>query len=156
VYVQAPLPKHIRAGHTLTREDEDLIYGNLERRNAYLRALYKREYRFSEHIDRLAAHIEELKHATSFPLVGYGKVKAIAQPLFPDGFMGRVAELTVSPLRPVSALRLFGYRPDSISHEVEVSLEAGGQVAKKTAGLGGFDLELCLAAPPAGAFSVRI
>jgi Rps23 Pro-64 3,4-dihydroxylase Tpa1-like proline 4-hydroxylase len=156
VYVQAALPKHIRAGQTLTPADEELIHANLARRNAYLRILYKREYRFAEHIDGLMAQIEELKRATGFPLVGYGKIKSVAAPLYADGFMGKAAELSVTPLRPVTALKLFGYRPDTIGREVEVSLEAGGRVEKKRVGVGGFELDLQLPTLQKGVFAVRI
>jgi hypothetical protein len=48
VYVQRPLPEHIRAGYTLRDEDVQAVRSLLVRRDTQIRYLYEREKEFSE------------------------------------------------------------------------------------------------------------
>jgi len=48
VYVQRPLPEHLRAGYTLRDEDVEAVRGLLIRRDTQIRYLYEREKEFSE------------------------------------------------------------------------------------------------------------
>ncbi len=51
IYVPRQLPEQIRAGHTLTAEDEQTIRDLLSRRDTQIRFLYEREKEFSEAMD---------------------------------------------------------------------------------------------------------
>ena len=48
VYVQRPLPEHIRAGYTLREEDVQAVRNLLVRRDEQIRYLYERETEFSQ------------------------------------------------------------------------------------------------------------
>ena len=106
VYVQPNLPPHIREGRTLTAEDMATIETNLHRRHEYLRAMYKREYRFAEIIDDLKRQINEWKGTSYLPVLGLAKVKNVIAPVFHDGWMGREVRANVElreDVRSVSA-----------------------------------------------------
>jgi len=51
VYAPRRLPEQIRAGHTLTIEDEQTVRDLLARRDTHIRFLYEREKEFSEAMD---------------------------------------------------------------------------------------------------------
>jgi hypothetical protein len=48
IYVQRPLPEHIRTGHTLSEDDIAAVRNLLVRRDMQIRFLYEREKEFSE------------------------------------------------------------------------------------------------------------
>ena len=52
IYAPRQLPQQIRAGHTLTSEDEQAIRDLLTRRDTQIRFLYEREKEFSEAMER--------------------------------------------------------------------------------------------------------
>ena len=85
VYVQTGLPDRIREGRTLTAEDMAEIEGNLQRRQEYLQAMYKREYEFSrtaaslrEEVARLK--LDQLKSQRSGQVVSKGRWAALLKP----------------------------------------------------------------------------
>ncbi len=156
VYVQRNLPPHIRAGHTLTEEDEQAIFSNIERRNAYLKALYKREYSFSDHIARQKAYIDELRRSSYVPLVGYAKIGEVRSPLFPDRFMETKLAFSMEALRPAMALRLIAYRPEVFEETVDISVAVGSQMATATATGGMFEITVDFLAPLTGMMEVSV
>ena len=57
VYVPLPLPKHLQAGYTLSKEDADVLKELIDRRNGQIRFLYERELEFSEAIHALTGSL---------------------------------------------------------------------------------------------------
>jgi hypothetical protein len=156
IYVQPNLPEHIKAGRTLTDEDVAEIFGNIHKRNTYLKALYKREYQFSQLIDRLNAHCHELERAAYVPLLGYAKIVAVTSPLFPDRFMGKQVQFTMNCIRPILAIRLFGYRGENFVGTVNIALVVGQRRVQETVGGGVFSLAIDFPQPATGLMDVVI
>ncbi len=156
IYVQAPLPKHIRAGLTLTDADMAEIESNIQRRHYMLKNLYKREYKFAAIIDDLKAQVVELRAHSNVPLLGYGKVPSVAEPLYSDGWLGRRLSFSVDPQRPVYGLRLSGWSAEDVTHDIEVTLSIGETETIKTVRNGSFNLPLWLMDPIATSFDVSV
>ena len=156
VYVQPNLPAHIKPGKMLTNDDLQEIYSNLERRNVYLRTLYKREYRFAEHIERLKAHIRELEKHSYIPLLGYAKIAEVRRPLFSDHFMGERVEFIMNVIRPVNTLTLFGYRPENFKGVLDITLTVGDRKSETTIGSGPFSMVIDFPKPATGLLTVAI
>ncbi len=72
VYVQRRLPDYIRAGHTLTEQDETLIREAIARRDTQIRFLYEREKEVSEHVNAMHKALHSPTHraarAVTWPL----------------------------------------------------------------------------------------
>jgi 2OG-Fe(II) oxygenase superfamily len=156
VYVQFGLSPHIRLGRVLTQDDVDEIYANLEKRNSYLRNLYRREYQFSEQIDRQKNFIRELERATYIPILGYAKLNDVRTPLFHDRFMETKVDFSIELLRPVVALRFVGYRPENFDGEVDITLSVNNQAWTQTVAGGVFEIKLDFAEPLSGSADVTI
>ncbi len=62
VYIQRPLPNHIRAGHTLTEQDASLIAEAIARRDTQIRFLYEREKEVTEHVNAMHKALHSPTH----------------------------------------------------------------------------------------------
>ena len=156
VYVQFGISPEIKAGRVLTQDDVDEIYANLKTRNSYLRNLYKREYQFSEHIERQANFIRELQRATYIPILGYAKIKDVRSPLFHDRFMETKVDFSIELLKPVAALRFMGFRPENFDGAIDVTLSVGNRALTKTVCGGVFEIGLDFAEPLNGSAEIVI
>ena len=68
VYVQRPLPAHIKAGHSLSEDDMREIADLLARRDQQLRFLYQRELKFSALLDSIIrSPVYRLAAAVTWP-----------------------------------------------------------------------------------------
>lgn len=141
VYVQEGLPKHIAAGHTLSADDVAVISGNIRRRHDYLRQMYRREYRFGETIESLRTQLIDWKRSSNVPVLGYGKVLSVEEPLYTDGWMGHALKFRVRPVKPVTGLKLKAWWPAD-SRSMQVSLSAGGSRKEISTEGGQFEIEL--------------
>ncbi len=147
IYVQAPLSKRIRAGVTLTDEDIAEMDANMLRRHYMLRQLYKREYKFAAIIDDLKAQVKELRAHSYVPLVGYGKIASVVEPLFTDGWLGDRVAFTVEPLRPVKGVRVAGWSRDDVAEDFAVTIKFADSVKTTMVRAGVFEFELTLPEP---------
>jgi hypothetical protein len=132
------------------------IDANIEKRNVYLKTLYKREYRFSEHIERLKAQIHELERASYVPLLGYAKIEEVAMPLFPDRFMGERVQFTMKTIRPIEAVTVFAYRPENFEGTIDITLAVGERKIDRAVGGGLFSLAINLPETSTGSMEVII
>jgi len=130
VYVQSNLRPHIREGYTLTAQDMEEIQANLQRRNDYLRNMYKREYRFSEVIDDLRRQVSEWKSTSYVPVVGRIKLKHVTVPMFHDGWVGKEFRATVELREPIRGVSANVWLPGSVA-PVEVRLCCDGLSERK-------------------------
>ena len=156
VYVQFGLSRDLKAGRCLTQDDVDAIYENIERRNAYLRNLYKREYRFSEHIERQAKLIQELQLATYIPILGYAKLCAVRDPLFHDRFMGAKLDFSIDVVRPAQSLRFVGYRPENFEDAIDVTVSARDESRTERISRGAFEINLNFPEPLTGQVDITV
>jgi Rps23 Pro-64 3,4-dihydroxylase Tpa1-like proline 4-hydroxylase len=141
VYVQRGLPSHIKAGRTLTEQDEAEIYNLLARRDAYLKNLYKREYQFSQHVAGLKAALAGAQAAMYVPVVGYAKVLGVQSPPFPDMFMDRLVEFKARLFRSVKSVKFMLYVPDFLN-DATLAVAVGGQTETRRAGKGMMEIQL--------------
>jgi len=130
VYVQSNLPEHIQEGHTLTADDMRAIHGNLRRRHEYLRAMYKREYRFSEIIDDLRREVSEWKSTSYVPVLGRAKVKQVQSPIYHDGWLGKELSADLELRQDVRRAAANLWLPDDFPGAVDVSFAFGTASAR--------------------------
>ncbi|TGY90301.1 2OG-Fe(II) oxygenase [Marinicauda algicola] len=136
VYVQLPLPKHIKAGHTLTEQDVAEIDANIARRHEYLRNLYKRELQFSRVIDELREQLKERCKMSNVPLLGYATLVEVGAPVYTDGWLGKEFSCTIRPRRPASGVTVKLWKPEG-SEPLAFTLTVDGITRSFEAG-GGF------------------
>ncbi len=142
VYVQPNLPKHIREGRTLTKQDMIDIETNLIRRHDYLRNMYKREYRFSEIIDDLKRQLAEWKSASYVPVLGLAKVKHVSTPIFHDGWMGKEVRGRVELHQDVRNVAANVWLPDDHKAPLQLTVTFGSATAHKSLSGGPNTIEL--------------
>lgn len=130
VYVQPNLPEHIREGRTLTADDMAEIETNLHRRHEYLRAMYKREYRFAEIIDDLKREVREWKSTSYVPVLGKAKIKNVVTPIFHDGWMSKEVRAELELHQDLNNVVANVWLPDSFENQLELSLSLGGASTK--------------------------
>jgi hypothetical protein len=69
IYAPWQLPKHLRAGHTLTYEDMEELRILLQRRDGQIRFLYEREKEFSEALTGMTQSISfRVGRAVTWPV----------------------------------------------------------------------------------------
>ena len=110
-YVQRPLPKNIRDGHTLTGEDAAEIRNLLRRRDDWLQWYQKMELTKNREIANLRRALTDVTNYVRVPLTGYALQNGTAQGVFIDGWVSSHAELEIQPQTPVSGILLHGWRP---------------------------------------------
>lgn len=125
VYIQDALPNHLRPGYTLSEEDLNQLRDNFQRRNLYLKNLYKREYRFSQAIDELQAELTSVESRVSVPIVGPVKHISTRVSTFSDGWVGSELIFKMLILRPISNLKFVLYRPEFIDYPVKFDVNIG-------------------------------
>lgn len=130
VYVQGNLPEHIREGRTLTAQDIAEIETNLHRRHEYLRAMYKREYRFSEIIDDLKRQVNEWRSTSYVPVLGLAKIKRVSAPMYHDGWMARELSATIELRGDIRTICASVWLPDGEA-PLEMQLSFAGASARK-------------------------
>jgi len=142
-YVQRPLEAWVRPGHILTVDDCQRVRHAVDRRDKWIETYQKIELRMSGQVEQHAAYRREILSHLRAPLTGYVMQEGTADGLYADGWVQPKVSLRIRPLRPVTGLRLRGWRPDSASPQAELIVRLNGRlVAQAALRPGVFELDL--------------
>lgn len=155
-YVQRPLPAWLLPGHALSEGDCAYLRHAVDRRDKWIESYQRMELAKSGQLAEHAAYIRDLLAHVRAPLTGYVLQEGTSEGLFADSWVGPRVAFRVRPLRPVTALRMIGWRPDGAPAEARVTLRVNGQAAEAGAGHGLFELEWKAPEPLREPFSVEI
>ncbi len=155
-YVQRPLPERFRAGYTLTRKDFEELEELITRRDQWIEIYQKTELKTSREATENAAQIEEIQSLVRAPLTGYILQDGLSHGIHPDRWIAPEAAFTVAPQRPVTELKLRGWRPGARG-TVDITVKLNGEVAVTALAQGGvFEIDVPLKAPLREAFTVEL
>ncbi|MBZ5575249.1 MAG: 2OG-Fe(II) oxygenase [Acidobacteriia bacterium] len=152
-YVQRPLPEWVEPGHVLSEEDCRYLVHAADRRDKWVEFYQNLELVKSGQVAEQAAYVQDLLNRVRAPLTGYVMQQGGSTGLYADGWTRRRIELKVQPLRPVTALRLRGWRADDAPESAEVTVRINGtEAAWMAVGRGVFELEATCEVPLAETF----
>jgi hypothetical protein len=126
-YVQRPLPEWVQPGHVLSEEDCAYLRHAVDRRDKWIESYQKMELAKSGQIAENAAYIRDLLSRVRAPLTGYVLQEGCSNGLYSDGWSQPRAAVPIRPLKPVTSIRVRGWRPDFAPAEAKVSLRIDGK-----------------------------
>ena len=142
-YVQRPLETWVRPGHVLTEDECRELRHAVDRRDKWIESYQRIELRKSGQVEEHAAYIREILSRFRAPLTGYVMQEGPVAGLYPDGWAQPEMSLRFRCDRPVTALRLRGWLPESASAETHLKVRLNGHPAAHAALKPGvFELEL--------------
>jgi Rps23 Pro-64 3,4-dihydroxylase Tpa1-like proline 4-hydroxylase len=142
-YVQRPLEAWVRPGHVLTEDECRQLRHAVDRRDKWIESYQKIELRKSGQVEQHSAYIREILSRLRAPLTGYVTQEGPVEGLYHDGWAQPKMSLRFRCDRPVTALRLRGWLPESGSAETRLRVHLNGCLMADTAlKPGAFELEL--------------
>ena len=97
----------------------------------------------SGQLEQHAAYLREILSHLRAPLTGYVMQEGAAEGHYADGWVQPKLSRRIRPLRPVTALRLRGWRPDSTSPQAQLIVHLNGRLMAQAALRPGvFELDL--------------
>ena len=141
-YVHRPLPDWVQPGHVLTEEECRELRFSVDRRDKWIELYQKMELDQSGQVARHAAYLREMLSRVRAPLTGYVMQEGLSEGLYADGWARPHIRVQLRPLKPVTALRVRCWRPES-APPATVTVRLNQQaLAEKTVGSGLFEVEL--------------
>jgi len=156
-YVQRPLPGWVRPGHVLSEEDCKYLAHAADRRDKWVEFYQNLELTKSREIAEQVAFVRELLSRVRAPLTGYAMQEGGSSGVYADGWTGTHIALKIRPQRPVTALRLRGWRPDHAPATARVRVRMDGrEAAQATAGHGVFEIDAACERPLTDPFTLEV
>ena len=142
-YVQRPLPDWVKPGHVLSEEECRELRHAADRRDKWIESYQRMELEKSGQIAQHVAYLHDIFSRLRAPLTGYWLQEGASAGLYADGWVQPRCGLGIRPLRPVTAVRLRGWRPEYAPQSALVTLEINGVIAAEQAvGRGLFEVEV--------------
>ena len=142
-YVQRPLETWVRPGHVLTEDECRQLRHAVDRRDKWIETYQMIELRKSSQLEQHAAYLREILSHLRAPLTGYVMQEGPVEGLYADGWTQPNMKLRIRPHRPVIALQLRGWLPDSASPESRLNVYLNGRASAQAAlRPGSFELDL--------------
>ena len=142
-YVQRPLEAWVQPEHVLTEDECQQLRHAVDRRDKWIETYQAIELRKSGEVEQYAAYIREILSHLHAPLTGYVRQEGPVEGLYVDGWTQPKVSLRIRALRPVTSLRLRGWRPDYASPPGRVIVRLDGHLAAQAAlRPGPFELEM--------------
>ena len=124
-------------------ENCHVIHETVDRRDRWIEFYQKMELAKNAQIADHAAYVRELLAKVRAPVTGYVLQEGRSEGLFADGWLQPHAALSLNPQKPVTRLRIRGWRPDSGPAKTTVAAKIDGQpVARQLSAQGNFDLDI--------------
>ena len=144
-YVQRPLPVWVRPGHVLSEEDCAYLAHAADRRDKWIESYQRMELEKSGQLAQHDAYIRDLLRRVRVPSTGYVQQEGDCSGVFGDGWAAPKVTFRLRPLQPVTAVTVYGWRPESAPAKIALRVN-GGRAAEITAASGTF--ELASSGPP--------
>jgi hypothetical protein len=147
-YVHRPLDERFRQGYTLSEADRKDLLFEVDRRDKWIEKYQKMELDLGRELQQKAAYIRDLLSRVRAPLTGYAMQEGASSGLYADGWVAGNARFTARPLKPVSAICVRGWRPDSAAKSAEITVKVNDEAAVSANVDGGlFELRVALDQP---------
>lgn len=114
IYIQSPLPAHIKPGYVIADSDLTALKSNFKKRNNYLAAMYRREKQFHTSIQNLKGRLDKFEKLFSVPVYGYAVCKNPVTGIYPDMSASGKVSLPLFTKKPLTTITVRGLVPDFI------------------------------------------
>lgn len=131
-YVSRPPPAHIKAGHLLTKDDEQKISHCIRRRDQHIFMYQKLELELSSQIQGLTHHLKEIQSSLKCETLGYVKQVGLAEGYSPDHWINGAFKATFSPVRTVERCEIRALLPVKTEREGRISIKIGSHAVKES------------------------
>ena len=154
-YVHRPLAARFRQGCTLTEADEKELLFQVDRRDKWIEKYQQMELDKGGELARQAAYTRELLARVRAPLTGYVLQDGCSEGLYADGWTAPRVQFAIRPLKPVLGLSVRGWRPESATAEVTVTVN-GKRAGFAAVSGGAFTIDVAVAETLDAPFTIGI
>jgi hypothetical protein len=155
-YVQRPLPPEFHEGRTLDAAGVAELQRLMIRRDTWIELYQKMELDKNRTLSEARQYVADLEAHLRMPLTGYVLQDGLAQGLYPGDWASSRVRLRLSPLMPVKAIRLEGWRLEDTPAAQVTILVNGVEAGKGKASAGMFQVTARLRKPLREAFDIEI
>jgi hypothetical protein len=155
-YVQRPLPEGLGPAHVLSAEDVLELRRLLIRRDDYIEHYQRMELDDNRRIEALIRNIRELEKHARLPLTGNILQEGPARGLYTDLWASPSVKARITPLKPVTELKLRGARPEGSPAGIVKILVNGEQRGSGEVSAGPFSIPVRLPGKQKEPFDIEV
>jgi Rps23 Pro-64 3,4-dihydroxylase Tpa1-like proline 4-hydroxylase len=130
-YISRPPPPHLKAGHTMTKEDELTISHSIRRRDQHIHMYQKLELELSAQVQGLTHHLKEIQSTLRCNTLGYVTQIGLAEGYSPDKWINGSFKASFSPVRMVDRCELRLLLPVKAAKERRIEITIGSGPTKQ-------------------------